>query len=128
VFWSFDESAATAFGVRARAMKLVLVLLLAVAVVTAMRLAGIVYATALLVLPGAAALRLSSRMAPVMLISVGVALAGMLIGVVASIEADLPTGASIVLALTVLFVASCVVGAARRRVSGAGSGRPSTEA
>lgn len=119
LFWAFDESASIAFGIRSNRMKLLLILLLAIATVTAMRLGGIVYATALLVLPGASALRLSARMAPVILISVAVAVLGMLIGVVASIEADLPTGASIVLALTVLFAASCGIGRVRRR-----GGRP----
>lgn len=115
LFWSFDEPASAAFGVRTRAMKLLLVMLLAVATVTAMRMAGIVYATALLVLPGAAALRLSSRMGVVMLIAGAIGVLGMLAGVVASIELDLPTGATIVLALTLLFAGACVLGSVLRR-------------
>jgi zinc transport system permease protein len=115
-FWCFDEASAAAFGVPTVRMKFLLIIVLAVATVTAMRLAGVVYATALLVLPGAAALRLSARMAPVIAISCVVALLGMVLGILASIEADLPTGASIVLALTLLFAIACAVGAARRRL------------
>ncbi len=120
VFWCFDESSSSTFGVPARRMKLLLIITLAVATVTAMRLAGVVYATALLVLPGASALRLSARMSSVMIISCVVAVLGMLLGIIASIEADLPTGASIVLALTLLFMLACAVSGVRRR---AGTGR-----
>lgn len=106
-FWCFDEPSAAAFGVRTFRMKLLLIMSLAVATVTAMRLGGVVYATALLVLPGAAALRLSTRMGIVLALSCAIALLGMILGIVASIEADLPTGASIVLALTFLFILAC---------------------
>lgn len=100
IFWAFDEAASPAFGVRAARMRSVLMVLLAVAVVTAMKLAGVILATALLVLPGAASLRLSDRLAGVMAWSCALGVGGLLGGLVLSFEADMPPGASIVLVMT----------------------------
>jgi len=114
IFWAFDEPAAVAFGVRAAPVKMLLMLLLAGATVTAMKLAGVVLATALLVMPGAIALRLSVRLASVLLLSVAAAAAAILGGIVVSFEFDLPTGACIVCVMTVLYALAAGVGTARR--------------
>jgi zinc transport system permease protein len=106
LFWAFDEAAAPAFGVPAAAMKYVLITLLAVAIVTAMKLAGVVLATALLVLPAAAALRLSDRFATVVAISAAAALVGVIAGLTLSFEANLPPGACIVAVLVGVFAAA----------------------
>jgi len=109
LFWAFDEGGAAAFGVPTTRMRLLLMVLLSLATVTAMKLVGVVLATALLVLPGAAALRWSARMRPVVLLSCGLGLLGLMAGVVASLEMSLPTGACIVLALTLIFAASAAL-------------------
>lgn len=106
LFWAFDPPVARAFGVRADAMNFLLLTLLALATVTAMKLAGVVLATAMLVLPGAAALQLSRRSSRVIALSFAAAFAGVLGGLVLSFEADWPPGPSIVLVLTGLFAAS----------------------
>jgi ABC-type Mn2+/Zn2+ transport system permease subunit len=103
LFWSFDETSAEAFGVRTRLMRATLMVLLAVAVVTSMRLAGVVPATALLVLPGAIALRLSSRMGRVLVLACAAGVAGLLVGLWASLQFDVQLGNCIVLALTAGF-------------------------
>lgn len=103
VFWAFDESSSEAFGVPARAMKTLLLILLTLAIVAAMRLAGVVLATALLVLPGATALLLSDRWWRVVAIAGLVGVVGTLLGLVLSYEADWPPGPSIVAALTIIF-------------------------
>jgi len=107
LFHTFDPAAAAAWGVRGDALDRVLMLVLALAVVTAMKLAGVVLATALLVLPGASALRLSRRALPVILLAHGLALAGVVMGIVISFEADIPTGPAIVCVLAAVF-ALCV--------------------
>lgn len=114
LFWAFDETSAPAFGVPVGVMRLLLMVLLAVAVVTAMKLAGVVLATALLVLPAAAALRLSDRLYSVFVLA---ALAGVLslcAGLVLSFEFDWQPGPSIVLAATALFALAWLPGALRR--------------
>ena len=102
-FWAFDEPASRAFGVNGRLMSALLMTLLALATVVSMRLVGVVPATALLVLPGATALRLTRRWGPAIAWSIIVALLGVILGLFASFELDLLPGSSIVLALTALF-------------------------
>jgi ABC-type Mn2+/Zn2+ transport system permease subunit len=96
-------------------MKLTLMILLTLAVVTAMKLAGVILATALLVLPGAIALRLSDRLWTVVGLSVGAGVAGLLGGFLASIEFNWQAGPSMVLVLTAMFGAAVVWSWARAR-------------
>lgn len=109
MFWAFDEPASRAFGVSASGVRLLLMLLLSVATVLSMKLAGVVLATALLVIPGATALKLSERFGRVMWLSVGAAFVSIVGGLVLSFEADWPPGPSIVSVLTVIYAASHVV-------------------
>jgi zinc transport system permease protein len=103
LFWGFDEPVSSTYGVRGGRWSTLLMTLLAVATVITMKLAGVVLATALLVLPGATAMCLSRRMGRVLAWSVAVAFLGVAGGVIASFEAGLPTGASIVMVLIVAY-------------------------
>lgn len=103
VFWAFDPTVARALGVSDRAMNVLLMILLSLATVTAMKLAGVVLATAMLVLPGALALRVSRRSSVVLVLASVAALLGVLGGIVLSFELNWPTGASIVVVLAGLF-------------------------
>lgn len=109
VFWAFDEPAAESFGVRTGAIKSVLMVLLALATVTAMKLAGVVLASALLILPGAAALRVSARSTPVLVWSLLIAVGCVAGGLVLSFEADWPPGPSVVTVLAAVFALAQVV-------------------
>lgn len=108
-FWAFDEAAAESFGVATGAMRYTLLVLSAVTIVVSMKLAGVALVTALLVLPGATALLVSRRMGVVCAISFAVALVGVMGGLGVSIEADLPSGPSIVALLVGFFALSGVV-------------------
>lgn len=109
LFWAFDEPVAAACGVRGGAMKVLLMTLLALATVTTMKLAGVVLATALLVLPGASALLLSARLWLVVTLSVALGVMGVGAGLVASFELDWPTGPCIVGVLCGIFGVARVV-------------------
>lgn len=111
LFWAFDPAVARAMGVSERAMSFTLMALLALAIVTAMKLAGVVLATAMLVLPGAAALRLSAKGRPVILLAALAALLGVVMGVIVSFEFDWPTGPSVVAVLVALYALARLVGA-----------------
>lgn len=102
----FDQPVAESLGVPVRVMKLVLLALLAVATVSAMKLSGVVLATAMLTLPGAAALRWSRRMGAVMVLALLFGVAGVLLGVVLSFELNWPTGPAIVLVMVAVYFAS----------------------
>ena len=108
MFWCFDEESAVAFGVPSRWMKTLLLVLLALAVVTAMKLAGVILATALLVLPGAAALKMTDRLRPALAWSCGFGCLSLIAGLVLSIETDWQAGPSVVLVLVALFAAATV--------------------
>jgi iron/zinc/copper transport system permease protein len=109
----FDRPVAEALGVRVKVMNLVLLALLAVATVSAMKLAGVVLATAMLTLPGAAALRWSRRMGVVMALALMIGVLCVLGGVVLSFELDWQTGPAIVLVMVAVYFASRVGGARR---------------
>jgi len=110
LFWGFDEPGAEAFGVRTGHVRAVVMVLLALAIVTTMRLAGVILATALLVLPATIALQLSRRHAVVVTLTFACGLLGVLGGLVVSFELDLQPGPSVVAALLVLLAASSIVG------------------
>jgi ABC-type Mn2+/Zn2+ transport system permease subunit len=116
IFWAFDETAAEAFGVNALRARLLLMALLGIAIVAAMKLAGVLLATALLILPGAIALQLSTRLATVFVLSAAAALLGVLGGLVLSFETDWPPGPSVVVVLVALMLALAVVGTLRNRI------------
>lgn len=110
LFWCLDEETARAFGVPTGAMKVVLMVLLSLAVVVAMKLTGVVLATALLVLPGATALRLSARLWPVLGISVVCGIIGLVGGLCLSLAMNWQPGPAVVVVLTGVFVLGAGVG------------------
>src|SRR5205814_526571 len=109
IFWAFDEAAAPAFGVHAPRMKFLLIVLLTLAIVTTMKLAGVILATAVLVLPGNAALNLSDRMGTVLGLSVATGLVGVVAGLMLCFQTDLPPGPCIVTVLVLIFAAARLV-------------------
>lgn len=114
LFWAFDEPVSEAFGVSASRMRALLMVLLALAIVFTMRLAGVVLATAMLVLPGATALAMSDRFARVLVIALIAAVVGILAGILVGFELDIQVGPAIVLTQCVLFAAVKFQRAARR--------------
>ena len=119
LFWALDEESARAFGVPAKAMKVALMVLLSLAVVVAMKLAGVVLATALLVLPGATALKLSGRMWPVVAISVGIGVLGLVGGMLLSFMLNWQPGPSVVVVMTGVFLIVTIATSALRRAESA---------
>ncbi len=113
LFWAFDPVVARAVGVSDRRMNLLLMALLGLATVTAMKLAGVVLATAMLVLPGAAALRISRRGGVVLAWAAAAAFTGVLGGLFVSFELDWPPGAAVVGVLCLAFGAARVLEAVR---------------
>lgn len=109
-FYALDESGAEAFGVNTERERLVLIVLLTIAVVIATRLAGVVLATALLVIPGAAALRLASRMPGAIAWSALVTALGVIGGLAIAVEADIEPAPAIVLVLAVCYAVARIAG------------------
>ena len=115
VFYCFDPAMAEASGVRAGFVHYLLILLVTFTIIIGARVVGTVLVTALLVLPGATALALSSRLRQAVGGSVVVGLAGTLAGLWASRRWDfLDAGPAIVLVLFALFVGALGWARARR--------------
>lgn len=104
LFWAFDEDSARAFGVPTALTKVLVMTLLALAIVTAMKLVGVVLATALLVLPGATALKLTDRLWPAVAWSCGAGVVGLVGGLLVSLRLDWSPGPCVVLVMTAVFV------------------------
>ena len=110
-----NEELARIDGVPVTAVNLVFMVLIAIVIATAMKVVGILLITALLIIPPAAARRVSRT-------PEGVAVMAALIGCVAvggglwgAVAFDAPSGPSIVVAALVLFVASLLVPELTRR-------------
>lgn len=104
LFLSFDEEMAQVSGLPVAFLHLLLLGLMAVTIVVSIKIVGIILVSALLVIPGATGYRLTFNYRRMLLISVSVAVASSLMGLGASYYLDIPSGATIVLTATVIFL------------------------
>jgi ABC-type Mn2+/Zn2+ transport system permease subunit len=101
---SFDPGHAVSIGLSPSAVRYGLLLLLALTVVTAIQAVGVVMVVALLVTPAATASLLTRRLRLIMGLAALFSAVAALIGLYASYYAGVASGATIVLALTGMFV------------------------
>lgn len=105
---TFDQELACSMGINTGRINILLFLLTAVAVVLAMKVAGIMLVSALLILPALTALQMSMSFRKTMIAAVGFAVGAVLCGIVIAFMLNLPAGAMIVLLnicfLSVVFV------------------------
>lgn len=111
---TFDENFARAIGVRAGAYNLLLSVIIAVIIVLAMNLVGSLLISALVIFPSLSAMRLFRSFRAVMICSAVVAVIGSLMGILISILAGTPVGATIVVVDIIIFIL-CVIGGLFRR-------------
>jgi ABC-type Mn2+/Zn2+ transport system permease subunit len=101
---SFDPGHAIAIGLSPNAVRYGLLLLLALTIVTAIQAVGVVMVVALLVTPAATASLLTRRLRTMMILGALFSILASLVGLYASYYANAASGASIVLALTAMFM------------------------
>ncbi len=101
---SFDPGHAVAIGLSPDVVRYGLLLLLALTIVTAIQAVGVVMVVALLVTPAATASLLTRRLRDIMILGAVFSIIASLIGLYASYYANAASGASIVLALTAMFI------------------------
>jgi ABC-type Mn2+/Zn2+ transport system permease subunit len=111
VFVSFDPDTAAAHGVRARLWDLALHLTLGVAIAFSIRTAGVLVTFALLVIPALGGRLLTAGIDHLFATAVILATLSVPVGLAAALVLDLPTGATIALAVTAL---AAIAVAARR--------------
>jgi len=121
LFTSYDAIMAAASGIPVRFMQYLLPALVAVTTVAALKTVGIVLVLALLVTPAATGALLMRRLPAIMATSVATALLATVVGLYVSFYLDLPSGPSIVMIATGLFLLALGVSrlnpSARQRVS-----------
>ena len=104
LFTSYDATMSAASGIPVRFMQYLLPVLVGVTTVASLKAVGIVLVLALLVTPSATAMLLARRMPSIMAYRVAVGLLATVLGLYLSFYADLPSGPSIVLVATGLFL------------------------
>jgi ABC-type Mn2+/Zn2+ transport system permease subunit len=106
---AFDRAAAPNLGARPARADVALLVLIALTTLVAVQALGNLLVVALLIGPGAAALRLRDRLVPALVLSAAIAIGCGIAGLYASYYLDLATGAAIALSAVLVFVASIVV-------------------
>jgi len=113
LFIAFDREVAFVSGVHVTFLDHFLLSILALAVVISIKIVGIVLVSALLVIPGAAALQFTRGYRAMIAASIAIALAATLGGLFISYYADLASGATIVTLAALLFFTAFILGRLR---------------
>jgi manganese/iron transport system permease protein len=108
LLYAFDPQQARALGLPVRQLHYGLLCLLSLAVVGALTATGIILTIAMLIAPGAIAFLLTRRFTVMLGVAVAVAVAASLLGVYVSFFLDSASAPTIVLLLTLAFVAAFV--------------------
>lgn len=108
-FIAFDEDVARAGGIRVTLLNFMLVSIIAVIIALSIRVVGTLLIGALMVIPPVAAIRFGIGFYHTTLLSMGIALVSVVIGLSASYLFSLPSGAAIVLSLLVIFIIVLVI-------------------
>ncbi len=106
LYTTFDPVVADASGMHSGTIEYVLLVMLALTIIVALQAVGIVLVAALLVTPAAAAYQLTSRFAPMMLLSAMLGVVSTVGGLYLSYFLKSSSGATIVLVATALFFLS----------------------
>lgn len=114
LFVAFDREVAFVSGMSVTFLDHFLLSILALSVVISIKIVGIILVSALLVIPGAAALQITSRYSWMIAASIAVALTATLGGLFISYYADIASGATIVTLAAVIFFGAFLIGRFRR--------------
>lgn len=114
---AFDPAQAQAVGLPVRLMHYGLLAILSLTIVGALKAVGIILAIALLIAPGAIAFLLTRTFGAMLALSVAIAVLASFFGVYASFFIDSAPAPTIVLLMTIVFIAAFIV-ASRRAAQG----------
>jgi zinc transport system permease protein len=102
---TFDEELARSMGIKTRKINVILFLLTALAAVLAMKVAGIMLVSAMLILPPLTALQLSISFRMTLIISLIFSVISVISGIIISFLLNLPAGGTIVITNVIFFLA-----------------------
>ena len=112
---TFDETIASATGIRAGAYNFLIAVITAVIIVLAMNLVGSLLTSALIVFPALSAMRIFRSFRGVILSAAVISVVCAVGGILISILASTPVGATVVAADLAVFLLCCGIGAVSRR-------------
>ena len=108
-FIAYDEEVARTSGIKVKMLNYLLVTVVAVIIALSIRVVGTLLIGALMVIPSIAALQYRQGFLKTVLISLSFALSSVAVGMTLSYYYSLPSGATIVMCVIVLFIISLVV-------------------
>ena len=108
VLHAFDPAQAKAAGLPVRVLHYGLLVVLSATIVGALKAVGLILAIAMLIAPGAIAFLITRRFAMMMIVSVVVAVSSSLLGVYASFFINSAPAPTIVLLMTIIFIAAFI--------------------
>lgn len=111
---SFDVNLAKTLKLPAEPLRLMLLVLIAITIIASIQIVGTALMLAMLVIPATTARLLAKRLPTMMAISVGLGIVGNTIGILLSYYLDIPTGPSVVLTITAIFLAVFAVDRVRQ--------------
>ena len=106
---AYDEEVARTSGIKVKMLNYLLVTVVAVIIALSIRVVGTLLIGALMVIPSIAALQYRQGFLKTVLISLSFALSSVAVGMTLSYYYSLPSGATIVMCVIVLFIISLVV-------------------
>ncbi len=106
---TFDEEQARTLFSSVDLLNRLFIILTAITIVLMIRLAGALLVSALLILPGATALQVSSRFQRALLLTVTFAISAVIAGMLLAVVFDFPVGATIVLTNFLFFLLSLLL-------------------
>lgn len=107
---TFDENFAQATGTKTSVYNMIIAILIAVVIVIAMNLVGSLLVSALIIFPALSAMRVFKSFKSVVIVSVVISIVGAMSGILISIIAQTPVGATIVMVDIVIFAVFSVIG------------------
>ncbi len=114
---TFDENFARASGIKTEAYNLLTAVIIAVIIVLAMNLVGSLLISALIIFPALSAMRIFKSFKSVIICSAVFSVLCAAIGILISVLAETPTGATITAVHIVAFTFFCIAGQIKRQKS-----------
>jgi len=115
-FVIFDKELASISGIPANFIFYGFLILIALTVVTSMKAVGVILVFAQIVTPAAAAYQLTHKFWQIVVLSVIFGILSSFIGLIASYYLNIPSGASIVITVTSIFILSIIFSPKRKRI------------
>ena len=120
-FMTFDEEMASATGLPTRFLSYLFLILISLAIVVSLKAIGAILVFAMIVTPAAAAYQWSYRINRIMLLSILFGALSSFLGLFFSYELDLPSGSTITMTVSIIFVISMIFSPKRRAGKAVGS-------